>query len=468
MSFITWEFLLFFCSIVPLTFIIPRRLKIFYLLGASYLFYFLGNGKYVLLLALSTLFDYRLGLAIKQTNNAKHRRVYLAISLSFNLGLLILLRYITADALGLISPLGLSFYTFTKIGYVIDIYQRKISPETKFMPFATTIAFFPNITAGPIEKVEHLRPQLNVVGRFDEQRTIEGLRLILWGTFQKVVIANHLASIVDVVYARPQVFQGGALIIATLFFAFQIYADFSGYTNIAIGIARIFGVDLFENFRQPYFSRSILEFWRRWHMSLTNWVRSYLFFPFTRKMLKKTDRQHGLLIEISAYLIVMTSIGLWHGINVTFVVWGFLHGIYMSVEAVIAKRFRRDRSKSMLAPPANMLLTFLLVTFAWVFFRAENIADALYILTHLFEFNGSVSILMQSVPGSALGMVLSVGLISLLIIADWLTATGYASYLLNRKGMIVARWAMYYAALIAIWIFQYSNLSSSDFIYFQF
>lgn len=485
MSFATWEFLIFFCTVVPITFIIPRKFKIVYILGASYLFYYLGNSGYTWFLIVSTLVDFFLAKAIAQTSNDRHRKVYLGLSLCFNVGFLILLRSfaftgeavaifiskhlssLNLETLVLSLPLGLSFYTFTKIAYVVDVYQRRIKPEKKMVTFAATIAYFPNVTAGPIEKVEHLLPQFKHVGRFNEKQVTDGLRLILWGTFKKVVIANQLEPIVNVVYEQPQDFHGAALIIATLLFAFQIYADFSGYSDIAIGIARILGVNLFENFRQPYLSRSILEFWRRWHMSLTNWVRAYLFFPLSRKLLKKTNRRHGRLIEISAYLTVMSLVGLWHGTSLTFLFWGLLHGIYMIGETALPPRFRRGRSTSTFAYFANVALTFGLVVFAWIFFRAENLADAFYIITHLFSFTGNVSEVMILLESAEVNMALNISLVLLIISSDWFTETGNANRL-NGKGMTVFRWGLYYAALFAIWVVHSGTSSSGDFIYFQF
>lgn len=485
MSFASWGFLLFFCAFIPLTFIIPKKIKLVYILIVSYLFYYFGNGVFILILIFSTIADYLIGKAISNSDDPLHRKLFLGASIGFNLGLIVIFRYLdnlievlipllnnripnlSISELSIAAPIGLSFFTFTKIAYVVDIYQRKTKPERSLLSFSTTIAFFPNVTAGPIERVEHLLPQLKLAGRFNEQKTTEGLRLILWGTFKKIVVASLLSPYVDLVYENPQNFQGLALIIATLFFAFQIYADFSGYSDIAIGIAKILGVNLFENFKQPYLSRSILEFWRRWHMSLTNWVRAYLFMPFSRNMLKRTNRNHGRLIEISAYLLVMSIVGLWHGFSLTFLVWGLLHGVYMSVETMLPSRLRRAMPKTRLVFRINIVITFLLVTFAWIFFRAESFYDALYIITHMFSFNSRMFGNGVIFPFGSFNFILAALLIILLVISDLLSETGYIN-LINGKRMIVARWGLYYAALIAIWVMLLGSNSSADFIYFQF
>ncbi|MEP7292371.1 MAG: MBOAT family O-acyltransferase, partial [Chloroflexota bacterium] len=292
MTFTSPEFVIFFAAFVPLYFAIAHRFRWLLLLVASYFFYAYGSGIYVLLIITTTLIDYAAARAMGASAAPRRRKLFLTASLSANLGTLFLFKYFnffnqslaaltgySANPLHLILPVGISFYTFQSMAYTIDVYRGAVEPEKHLGIFATFVAFFPQLVAGPIERARHMLPQFHQRAQFDTQRTVEGLRLILWGAFKKIVIADRLAIYVNAVYNDPSHYSGLPLLAATIFFAFQIYCDFSGYSDIAIGAAKVIGFDLSLNFRQPYFAKSPREFWTRWHISLSGWFRDYLYIP---------------------------------------------------------------------------------------------------------------------------------------------------------------------------------------------
>jgi alginate O-acetyltransferase complex protein AlgI len=482
MSFLTWQFALFFFWVALLYFFVPQRVKLPILFVASYLWYFSGSGLYTVVLLLSTLFEFQLAKTIASSQNSAARRAMLISSLCVNLGLLVVFKYAPLNldhplaGLPLIagfnaSPIliGVSYFTFVKIAYIIDVYQRKIVPENNFAIFGTFVAFFPTVSAGPIERAKHLIPQLRRPFVFDEDRTVDGLRLILWGAFKKAVIADQIAVYVNSVYGQAQAYSGLPLVAATLFFSIQIYADFSGYTDMARGIAKVLGIDLFENFRYPYFSESVAEFWRRWHISLTNWIRDYLFFPLTRFLLIKTNRRYQRVVEISCYLIVMTLVGLWHGATLTLLIWGLLHGIYMSVEALLnTKKQSVNRVKNKGISLLKVLTVFILVSFAWIFFRANSLNDAFYIAGHIPDPSQGITSIIKPV-GSGLQFGLDIILIAFLVAADWVQHQGYKLPQWKHKLAVIPRWGLYYLALILIYqAIEQSSVSAQQFIYFQF
>ena len=494
MLFISAEFAVFLCIVIPLFFLAPQRFKIPYLLLVSLIFYVYSHPPYVLLLLATTLIDFAIARRIAKSDAQRVRRRWLLVSLAINVGVLVLFKYagflnqIFADVLNalnidsnvyvatpteisLLMPLGISFYTFTKIAYVVDIYRKKYEPENNPITFATFVSFFPNVISGPIERADHLIPQLKAQIKFDETRVVEGFRLILWGAFKKVVIADRLVVYIAPVYNDPQAYQGLALITATLFLAFQIYADFSGYTDIARGVARVLGIDLFENFQQPYFAKSVLEFWRRWHMSLTSWIREYLFFPLSRFLLVKANRRYPRVIEVTVYLIVMSVVGLWHGANWTFIVWGLLHGIYMGAESLLNARRIRLVPSNRWGNAVKVLTMFLLVTFAWIFFRANSLPDALYIVGSLFNFGGDypATFSVYTIPdqGYLVQLLLCVSSILLLLGADWIASRENSLKALFKRSTLV-RWALYYAAAALILLALVSVNVVQEFVYFRF
>lgn len=488
MLFTSVEFILFFCVVIPVYWIIPQRWRILFLLISSYVFYAFSYPPNALILLATTAIDYFIARGIGQSEISTRRSRLLLLSLLINVGVLFIFKYSAffydsvaaianfsrdplQSSIALALPLGISFYTFTKIAYVIDVYRRKIAPETNFLTFATFVSFFPNVTSGPIERAGHLIPQIKAAFKPDANQIIEGLRLILWGVFKKIVIADRLAQYVNSVYAYPQEQSGAALLIATLFFAFQIYADFSGYTDIARGIARILGINLFENFNQPYLSKSVLEFWRRWHVSLTTWIREYLFFPMSRYLLKRTERRNPRAVEVTAYLLTMSIIGLWHGANWTYVVWGLIHGIYMGVESLLNARRIRLLPQNSFTNVIKILTTFLLVSFAWIFFRAGTISDAGYIVTHLFSFGGDFLATFKAYTPNpdnySTQLFISLALILVLIVAD-LVDTKWGMFNIMNRSPLVVRWAIYYVMTALVIGVLISVSAVQNFVYFQF
>lgn len=341
------------------------------------------------------------------------RRRFLYLSLLSNLGMLFFFKYVDFTLLSfefihnalatffggpdatiqiplwrIVLPVGISFYTFQTLSYSIDVYQGKRTAETSFWTFALYVSFFPQLVAGPIERSTHLLPQFKEPKSFDYLRVVDGLKLMMWGFFKKLVIADRLAIYVNEVYGTPWEYQGFTFLVATYFFAFQIYCDFSGYSDIAIGSAKVFGYDLMENFNRPYLSRSIPEFWRRWHISLSTWFRDYVYVPLGG------NRVGRRRLFFNLYFVFLVS-GLWHGANATFLVWGALHGVYQ-ISSLVSQEWRRRLRERLKCSENNPCLVFLqiiftfhLVCLAWVFFRAKHIGDAYYILMEIGQFSFS-------------------------------------------------------------------------------
>ncbi len=366
MVFNSVEFLVFFPIVIAAFFACPCRYRWMLLLVASYVFYAVCGLWCVVLIMVSTLVNYVLALQMSKTPAGSRRRRLMALGLLYNLGSLFGFKYFVffnnslqvafrlfgvtyeVPALQILLPVGISFYTFQTLGYLIDVYRYRLRPESHLGIFALYVVFFPKLVAGPIERAGRLIPQLWWNCDFDAQRAGSGLLLIMWGMFKKVVIADRLAIYVGAVYDDPTGFQGLPVILATYFFAIQILCDFSGYTDIAIGVARVMDYDLMENFRQPYFSPSLTEFWRRWHISLSTWFRDYLYLPLGGNRVPRWRWMVNVMV-------VFVVSGLWHGANWTFVLWGALHGLYLLFEVVT--RPIRDRIARRLGVQANSALT---------------------------------------------------------------------------------------------------------------
>ncbi|NWF70105.1 MAG: MBOAT family protein [Chloroflexi bacterium] len=480
MSFISPEYVIFFCLVLPLYFWLPYRWRWPWLLLISYFFYGYAFPQYVILMAAVTVVNYYAGLALQRVADGRQRRFVLAASLGLDVALLGFFKYFNffsasfAALFGLagltyplpqinvILPIGISFHTFQAMGYLIDVYRRRIEPERHAGIFATFIIFFPQLVAGPIERAKDMLPQFGQRFDFDEGRAVEGLRQILWGFFKKVVIADRLAIYVNAVYDHPQEHSGLVLILATVFFAFQIYCDFSGYSDIAFGTAKIMGFHLTVNFRQPYFALSVREFWRRWHISLSTWFRDYLYIPLggSRGTLART------LLNL---MIVFVVSGLWHGASWTFVVWGALHGVYAVMETLWEARGRRLLPANRAGAAVRWTLTFAAVCFAWIFFRADNFTDAAYIIGHLFSLTGAdISAPFAGgllAPSVEFGLAL--GLIGVLLAVDRLDGQYTVSGALARAPA-AARWGLYYGAAAAVLFSGMYGSGAQQFIYFQF
>ncbi len=489
MLFNSLQFIIFFPTVVAIYFLLPHRYRWLLLLAASYYFYAAWKIEYTILIFISTVVDYLMARQMGRTDQQWQRRIYLGVSLLVNLGLLFGFKYFNffnesaratlnlfnifynVPAFQVLLPVGISFYTFQTLSYTIDVYRGKLQPEHHFGIFALYVAFFPQLVAGPIERAAHLLPQFHQRMTFDQARIASGLRLILWGMFKKVVIADRLALYVNQVYNQPGDHGALTLLLASYFFAFQIYCDFSGYSDIAIGVARVMGFDLLENFRQPYMARSIAGFWRRWHISLSTWFRDYVYIPLGGNRVPKWRWYSNLLI------IFLVS-GLWHGAAWHFVVWGALHGTLVVLEVALggvtlwgARRMGREEALRLPAT-VNIFVTFHLVLFAWIFFRANTLADALLIVGRLFTGAGTNSWAALYAPWAAIGldpiweMSLAVALIVLLELIQWLERWGQNMERTFTTYSRPVRWAAYLFLAIAT-----MNLGTSldtPFLYFQF
>lgn len=478
MSFISPDYVVFFAVVVPLFFVIPQRSRWVLLLAASYLFYGYVNPWYLPLIVVVTAANYLAARVIADSDRTSVRRGALIAAALLSLGLLFVFKYFdffSASAaaltgappllLELVLPVGISFYTFQALAYTIDVYRGQIAPERHFGIMATFVAFFPQLVAGPIERAANLLPQFRERQRFDRSEAVEGFRIILWGFFKKVVIADRLALYVNAVYNQPEQYTGLPLIVATVFFAFQIYCDFSGYSDIAVGTARVLGFRLMDNFRQPYLAQSPREFWARWHISLSTWFRDYVYIP-----LGGNRRGRGRML-MNLFVVFLVS-GLWHGANWTFVVWGALHGLYVVVEAALAQRgVHLLRGGGALVRAARISGTFVLVTVAWVFFRANSISDAGYVLTHAWTFRGD-DVFAPFASGALLGAQvefwLAWALIGLLLLVER-SAARAGSFTPRWTALSPAlRWAAYYAAGAAVLFSGLYGSGAQQFIYFQF
>ena len=407
MLFNSIEFLLFFPTIFILYwFVFNKNLKYqnSLILASSYVFYGWWDHRFLSLIFLSTIVDYVIGLNISNQSSKKKQKLLLWGSVLFNLSVLGFFKYYnffvdswvelfssvgyeikSVWTLNIILPVGISFYTFQTMSYTIDIYRKKLEPTKDFISFASFVSFFPQLVAGPIERASNLLPQILKKREFQHVQVIQGLKLILWGLFKKVVIADSLAPIVDDIFSNYQDFGGGTLWLGAIYFSFQIYCDFSGYSDIAIGTSKLFGFELMSNFKFPYFSRNIGEFWRRWHISLSTWFRDYLYIPLG-------GSQKGNWKSIRNIFIIFLVSGFWHGANWSFIFWGLFHSILFLPTFMFNKN--RNYTSSIIAANTllpslkefiNVVTTFLLVTIGWVFFRSESIGDSFSYLTSMIS-----------------------------------------------------------------------------------
>lgn len=416
MLFNSLEFLLFFPAVTLLYFLMPTlRVRNLLMLAASYYFYMQYKPEYAILMFLSTFVDYIAGLGMSKTQSKIIKRLWLCLSLFGNLGMLFFFKYFNFFntnvasllsffdisyqplSLNILLPVGISFYTFQTLSYTIDVYRGDLPAERDFFDFALYVSFFPQLVAGPIERSTNLLPQFKVHHEFDAHRASSGLRLMVWGFFKKVVIADRLAVIVNTIYNNPTQYSGVYYFIATIAFAFQIFCDFSGYSDIAIGSARVMGFGLMKNFERPYHAKSVTEFWRRWHISLSTWFRDYLFIPLGG------SRKGYFRTLLNLFIIFLVS-GLWHGASWTFVIWGALNGAAIVIEKIlgIGKRAGKkayfeqkalDRRKThwfirgikVIFGIIPMAITFAFTCFTWIFFRARTVDEALYMIPRFLE-----------------------------------------------------------------------------------
>lgn len=487
MSLVSPQFALFFAVFLLLYFRVPQRYRLFLLLAAGYLFYASWNIVYVPLLAFTTAYFYLIGQRIQAAQSPAGKRNWLTFGIVLNLTILFFFQYFeffSGTSINLPVPIGISFYSFAGIGYLIDLFRGTYPPpaddqtpatDNPLSGFSLFMAFFPTLTSGPIERAGRLIPQFFKDVVFDEARTVAAFRLILWGVFKKLVIADRLAIYVNAVYDQPQSQPGVILLIATLFYTFQLYADFSAYSDVAVGVAKLLGIDIIMNFKQPYFAMSVRDFWNRWHISLSTWIRDYMFMPLSRTLLRRFKGKYPRQIQGISNLIVMILVGLWHGPSWTFVMWGTLHGLYMSLESVLNWRVSIPKPNSpqqRFTKYSRTLLTFILVMIAWIFFRANSMTDAVYVLTHLLDFSAGVGditapFVEHGILGANREFALSIGLIILLLAADWLDQQrGLLATVAGQH--LVIRWALYYLLGAAILFSFVYGASTQEFIYFRF
>ena len=443
----------------------------------SYIFYGWWDWRFLSLILFSTIVDYSIGILLSKENNKNKRKFFLWISILINLGFLGFFKYynfflenfvlafsffgkqIQPNTLNIILPVGISFYTFQTLSYTIDVYRKKLEPTKNFIVFGSFVSFFPQLVAGPIERATNLLPQFFQLRKFNYLQAVDGMRQILWGLFKKVVIADNAALFANMYFNNSGSYTGSELVLGALFFTFQIYGDFSGYSDIAIGVSRLFGFNLKRNFAFPYFSRDIAEFWRRWHISLSTWFRDYLYIPLG-------GSRGGTWMKVRNTFIIFLVSGFWHGANWTFVVWGALNAIYFlpllllnknrSNIGVVAENSHLPSFKEIY----NIFLTFTLTVIAWVFFRAENIEHAINYLLGIFNKS------FFTVPVLNSTMILTLGLILFFLIIEWLGRTNeYAIEKLGFSKPKYIRVIFYYVLVIMIFLFAGSN---QQFIYFQF
>ena len=456
----------------------PRKV---FLLIASYYFYMCWSTRYIWVIWGITILDYFAGLKIEAAEKSSTRKFYLACSLVANLGLLGVFKYynffsaslksglghagihIPLPLLQVILPVGISFHTFQALSYTIEVYRRKAPAERNLLNYALYVAFFPQMVAGPIERPNQLLPQFHRKPHITTERIHSGLRIALWGFFKKMVVADALSTLVNTVYANPRNFTNTELCVATVCFAIQIYCDFSGYSDIAIGLARVMGYELRINFLQPYFSRSIGEFWHRWHISLSTWFRDYLYIPLGGKRVRLPRYLFNIFITFALS-------GLWHGANWTFIIWGGLHGFYLMVSKLTSSwrevfaeatgLARLPRIRAVL----QLLTTFVLVTVAWVFFRANSVSSAFYVLRHIVPhgaFRNTV-ILAANLPRANTPFL--VFFVVMMFVVEWFIS--HPSRNPRIWNSLATRYAAYYAVAFSIIFF--GVFGHTDFIYFQF
>ncbi|MCX8064005.1 MAG: MBOAT family protein [Candidatus Hydrogenedentes bacterium] len=490
MLFNSLHFAIFFPIVVVGYFLLPNRVRWIWLLIASYYFYMAWIPIYVLLLIATTTISYISGLLIHKSKAENSRKLLLWGSIIINLGILFIFKYynffidtieIIYSTLGyqlilpyskLLLPIGISFYTFQAISYIVDVYRKEVEPEKHLGIFALYVSFFPQLVAGPIERASSLIPQLKKESSFDFERISEGLKIMAWGLFKKVVVADRLGYISSYVFANPQAHEGPGLLLAMFFSSWQIYCDFSGYSDIAVGSAKVLGINLIQNFETPYFSSSFPELWRRWHISLMNWFRDYVFFPLG-------GSRFGVWQTCRNLLIVFTLSGLWHGANWTYVFWGFLMGL-----CLIMSLLTRDVRKNLVSTlgitkfprfhkVSQILMTYSIFLFFGVPFRAEKISDVFYIWSHLWvgwssptrglDFDDFVITLGMPTEQEFNTAVVALGL---LILVEACKSSGISlKEKLEQRG-ILFRWSMYYLFLFLLAF--YGVWNSSPFIYFQF
>ena len=504
MLFNSLQFVIFFFVVLLVYYVIPKKIRWVWLLITSYIFYMAWNVKYVVLLLGMTGVTYLIGLLIEKTQSGKMRentkkyvsRICLVVAILCNMGLLVYFKYmnmfsgwftffcnklgiaVTGRTFDILLPVGISFISFQSLGYVIDVYKRKVKAEKNPFKYALFIAFFPQLVAGPIERSENLLTQIQNIHkqkRISYEKFTNGFILMLFGYFQKIVVGDKLGVFVDTVFATPEAYNSLILVLGAVAFTIQIYCDFGGYSNIAIGAAQVLGFDMMENFNAPYFATSIKDFWRRWHISLSSWFRDYVYIPLG-------GNRKGIIRKYINLMITFLVSGLWHGAHVHFIIWGGIHGAYQVIGDMARTLIQKIKTKHRI--PVNtevfsfkvlqMIVTFALVTFAWIFFRAESIPAAFTYIRQMCTAP-DIGVLFN-------GAIFQAGLNAndvraLMLCLLILFATDFVRYHKNMRiekylctQNLWFKWAVLLLVIVCIVVFgEYGlNYDASEFIYFQF
>lgn len=482
MLFNTVEFAVFLPLVCLLYFALPRRKRVGFLLLASYYFYMCWRWQYLLLILAQTEMNFLAALGIARAQSEVRKKGFLVFALVATLLILFFFKYfnfavgtagslatllgfnLSLPKLDFLLPVGISFHTFQTLGYTIDVYRGKILPEKSFTKFALFVSFFPLLVAGPIERASNLLPQFDAATRVRYENWAIGLRLILWGLIKKMVIADRLSTAVANVYADPRAFPGPLLILATFFFAIQIYCDFSGYSDIAIGAALLLGIKLMANFKMPYFSTSLSEFWQRWHISLSTWFRDYLYIPLGGNRVRLSRWVFNILV-------VFCVSGLWHGASWTFVVWGAIHGTWLILERFLGGPATRILRLMHLTPQsvpirvARWFVVFTIVLCSWVFFRASSLERAMTILTGFLDWR--VPTLPQTLNMGLPAFELGFSFLCIVVLVCVDAALLWRPVVVQRVWATRAvRWTAYAGGFYALVFF--AVLGRIEFIYFQF
>lgn len=475
-----------FAIFLPLVFLLywfvaskSLKLQNILLLAANYFFYACWDWRFLFLLIFSTVLDYYTGLKMSETTNQKKKKFWFWLSIVVNLGFLGVFKYynffaesfaeslshlgiqINPWTLTVILPVGISFYTFHGLSYVIDIYKDRIKAERNFVDYSVFVSFFPLLVAGPIERASHLLPQINQRRTFDYAKAIDGLRQILWGLFKKIVIADNCAEFANQIFANSDSYSGSTLVLGVVFFAFQVYADFSGYSDIALGTARLFGFSLMRNFAFPYFSRDIAEFWRRWHISLTTWFRDYLYIPLG-------GSKGGTGMKIRNTFIIFIVSGFWHGANWTYIVWGLINAIYF-LPLLLSNNNRKNLdtvAEGRVWPTAkevfSMVTTLALLNLTFIFFRAESMTHAFSYFAEIFSPSLFTIPEFENMRRAFITMLLVI----FFLLVEWNGRhQEYAIATVGLKWKKQLRLSMYYALVLLIFYFAGAQ---QQFVYFQF
>ena len=479
MLFNSFAFAIFLPIVFILYWILPHRFRWALILVSSYYFYMSWNAKYVFLILFTTFISYLAAQLLEKEQKKKGKKWILAGTAIVCLSVLFFFKYfnfisqsvidflnlfaikLSPMTLALMLPVGISFYTFQTLSYVIDVYRGDVPAEKHFGKYAAFISFFPQLVAGPIERTSNLLPQINQEHKFDYTQAAYGLKLMAYGFFKKIAIADTLSSYVSTVFDAPQQFDGFSLVIATVFFAIQIYCDFSGYSDIAVGTAKLLGINLMTNFKSPYFSQSIKEFWSRWHISLSTWFRDYVYIPLGGNRVGKLRHNLNLIIT---FLVS----GLWHGANWTFVVWGGVHGVAQALENLIIPK--KHRSSSGVVRLIRIIFVFIFCCFAWIFFVSNSIDDAFYVISNLFSgISAPITYISRGLDALSLGTTdlfsIGVSVIILIVYDAFSIKKDVISTVSSYKPVI--RWIIY--CLFVLWLVL--NLpvnNAAEFIYFQF